>query len=838
MARTFVGREAELERLRAISTRVALDARPHLVTVVGDAGVGKTSLLAAFQERARDVRWLTGRCPPWGRAVTYRPLGDHLRSCLGLAPDAAPEVVTARLAGREALAPLLGLPAAPELESWEVKARLRRAWVAFLEEIRAAGPVTLIVEDLHWAEDALLDLLASTVRDVNGPLLVVATARPELIGRPGGWGEDHATMSTIRLEPLSRAEAQRMLAELTGGLPAQARDAILARAEGSPLFVEELLHSLVDGGVLRREDGGWTVTGPPGRLEVPPTVQAVLAARIDSLPGLEKRALQAASVVGRAFSERAVRELVGAEPAFGLLEQRDFVRRRPAGEREHVFKHELTRAVAYASLTSARRARLHAAFAGWLEAQDPGGDRHAPVLAHHYAEAAAPDAAELAWGEDPAALAALRTSAVRWLRRAGEQAAARHEMNDAAALFRQATGFEAAGPARADLWRAVARASEQAFGMDAFRDALEHVIELVPPGRDRAQLYADLAMRGSNPGTWSRPPSRDTVERWIARALDEGGADAGVRGMALLGRVNLDPATTAAAAEEALAIARSPGHGGMLGPAYRQLAQCATATGRLEDARRWVDHELAIPPELADRSERSLWYMDATFVYLRAGHVAEALRFAHEHEMFASRLSPHHHVHAVGTSLLVRTAVGDWDEAGRLAARAEAAAEANRDTLCDLNWRTRLVGALVMARLGAADEASRLADEAARTIPAHFSLAQEPALLRMALLRDDLDETRHLLDADPGPYAFSDVDYGPARLDGLAAVGDRGRVEAEAPFVLRAGGYGEPFALRALGRVRDDRALVARAAERFTAMGLEWHARETRARLTEVATAP
>ena len=121
---------------------------------------------------------------------------------------------------------------------------------------------------------------------MNGPLLVVATARPELIGRPGGWGEDHATMSTIWLEPLSRAEAERMLAELTGGVPAQVRDAILARAEGTPLFVEELLQSLIDGGVLRREGGRWTVTGPPGRLEVPPTVQAVLAARIDRLPGL------------------------------------------------------------------------------------------------------------------------------------------------------------------------------------------------------------------------------------------------------------------------------------------------------------------------------------------------------------------------------------------------------------------------------------------------------------------------------------------------------------------------------------------------------------------------
>ena len=133
--------------------------------------------------------------------------------------------------------------------------------------------------------------------------------------------------------------------------------------------------------------------------------------------------------------------------------------------------------------------------------------------------------------------------------------------------------------------------------------------------------------------------------------------------------------------------------------------------------------------------------------------------------------------------------------------------------------------------------ARRLEALARRTIPAHFSLPQEPALLRLALVRDDLDEARRLLAANPGPYAWSDVEYDAARLDALAAVGDRGQVEAEAPRLLRAGGYGEPFALRALGHVRDDRALVETAAERFTAMGLEWHARETRARLTEVATA-
>jgi len=145
-----------------------------------------------------------------------------------------------------------------------------------------------------------------------------------------------------------------------------------------------------------------------------------------------------------------------------------------------------------------------------------------------------------------------------------------------------------------------------------------------------------------------------------------------------------------------------------------------------------------------------------------------------------------------------------------------------------MNWRSLLMAALAFARLGDEREARRLEEFAAAIIPPHASLGQEPAYLRLLLQRGDLDEARHVLDADPGAYVWTDVDYQPARLDGLAAVGDTAHVEAEAPPLLRAGGYGEPFALRALGRVRGDGSLVELAAARFEAMGLRWHAHETR----------
>ena len=302
-----------------------------------------------------------------------------------------------------------------------------------------------------------------------------------------------------------------------------------------------------------------------------------------------------------------------------------------------------------------------------------------------------------------------------------------------------------------------------------------------------------------------------------------------MRANTLIARTSLDPVATYDAAKETLEIVKCHGLDALLGPAYRHLAHCATAAGDLEEARRWADRERAVPPDVADRSERTLWYLHATMVYLRLGRIAEADRFAQEHHALATRLSPHHHVHAVGATLLTRTVVGRWEEASCLAAGVEAASVANADTLCDMNWRSLLMAALALARLGDEREARRLEELAGAIVPPHASLGQEPAFLRLLLLRGDLDCAKLVLDADPGPYVWTDVDYGAARLDGLTAIGDRARLEAEAPALLRAGGYGEPFALRALGRARGDRSLTELAVSRFETMGLRWHAEETRA---------
>ena len=387
-SRTFVGRESELAILEATHERVARSARPHFVTLIGDAGIGKTSLVAALRERVgpEPGRWLLGRCRSYGRVNTYRPLGEILRSCVGVGADDPPEVQAERLGNRDELRPLLGLTPETQMEPWEAKTRLTRAWIALLDELADEEPVVMVVEDVHWAEDPLLELLTVTAREASGRLLLIGTARPELTARAQPWREGNANVSQIWLEPLSRDEAECMLDALAEGLPVRAKDAILRRAEGNPFFVEEVLQSWTDRAVLHRTGRGSTAVDLPRRLDLPETIHALIAARIDLLPALEKHALQAASVVGRTFWEGAVRELVAAAtPSFELLEQRDFIRRRRRSsleaEREQLFKHELTRDVAYRSLPTARRARLHASFAEWLERRDAGTGRHAALLA-------------------------------------------------------------------------------------------------------------------------------------------------------------------------------------------------------------------------------------------------------------------------------------------------------------------------------------------------------------------------------------------------------------------------------------------------------------------------
>ena len=432
---TFVGRTEELARLQTAYRRSVELSRPVLVTVLGDPGLGKSRLMRELWERLdgeqpRPLRRI-GRCLAYGDGITYWPLGEVLKE--HVETDSAEEV-RRRLGPHEILGLTLGLDVAGDLHPLAARDRLHAAWVSFLSELAAAQPVVMLIEDVHWAEPPLLELIERIARDATGPLLLLATSRPDFAR---AW-DPRIDGETLLLEPLPpEASAELVESLLAADLPPPVRNLVVERAEGNPFFVEEVLATLIDEGVLQRSDGTWQAA--PGGTELPPgfaipdSVQAVLAARIDLLGEAEKSALQAAAVIGRTFWTGPMYELVpGLEPDLTILESRDFIRRQPAssleGEVEYVFKHALTRDVAYHGLTKARRARLHAEFARWLERIGGGRDEHAPLLAHHYAEAVRPGDVDVAWPDAGPELDALRETAVTWLVRAADAAASRYEL--------------------------------------------------------------------------------------------------------------------------------------------------------------------------------------------------------------------------------------------------------------------------------------------------------------------------------------------------------------------------------------------------------------------------
>jgi hypothetical protein len=841
LRRAFVGRGRELELLQT-AYRTLGDAEPRLLTIIGDPGVGKTRLVRELWEwlaaESPEPLRRTGRCLSYGQGITYWPLAEVLKEHLGILESDSPESVRKRLGRREILALTLGLDVAGDLHPLAARDRLHEAWVEFVTQLVAEQPAVVLVEDLHWAEPELLDLLERLLRDVRGPLLLIATARPELLDARPGWGGARRAASTLELEPLSYEDATRMLGELLAfELPAGEQDIIVERSEGNPFFLEELLATLIDQGVLERVGGSWKPAALPEGFAVPDSVQAVLAARIDLLPPAEKAALQAASVIGRVFWTGPVYELLeGLEPDFRILEERDFVRRRPgssmAGEREYVVKHALTREVAYGSLPKAKRARLHAAFADWLERVGDRRDEYASLLAYHYTEAARPEDADLAWAGAEDELEKLRKRAVTWLGRAAELAAGRYELREALTLLVQALALEADDRARVGLLRQVADMHLLSYEMEPFQSALEEALALGPDRAVAAEIYSGLAEYGlARVYMWKQPPPTELADRWLAAAIELAEPGTEAQASALAVRALAAPEAGAEDAEDALTVAEALGTPRLLLIAYEAKTLVASEAGRFEEACGWADRTLGLLPVVSDPGASAYRLWPVGCAYLRGGRVAEVSPLADDCDRLSQRLTPHDEVHALALRAALLHATAQWEALAGLTTRAEASVGANEDTPCQFNWRSLLVCALGLTHGGEEREARRLEERALANALVAGPPEREPAVLRLALLRGDLEEAERILGLLPpggDPFGF---DNAAARLDALVALSDRGRVEEEAAPFLVGESYTRPFALRALGIVRGDMALTAEAAVRFEAMGLGWHAEETLALL-------
>lgn len=827
----FVGRGGELADLQQAYDRVVSTSQPLLVTVVGDAGVGKTRLVREFWRwLGGDPHWpllRNGRCLSYGHGITYWPLGEVLREHFGILESDPPELVAGRVAGREGLGFTLGLAPPEGMHPLTVRDRLQRSWVGFLQELTSERPAAVLVEDLHWAGDELCDLLKMLAERVAGPVLLVVTARPELFDLRPSWP---AAGLLVRLEALPAVEAERLVGALLGSdCPAPIRELIAERAEGNPFFVEELIATLAGRGVLARRNGGWSFGELPASFSVPDTVQAVLAARIDLLGRTEKAALQTAAAIGRVFWSDPVCQLVeGADPEFGLLQERDFVLRHDRssieGQREWLIRHALTREVAYDSLLKAKRAPLHATFALWLERNSKAEDEHAPLLAHHYAAAVVPEDVDLAWPGREREAEDLRAKAVWWSRRAAELAIGRYEIDQGLVLLRRAVRLETDPAEQATIWQQIGQACALKYDGEGFWLAMQQALDIGGPS---AEVYADLALQSNErAGMWVRQPDWSLVDGWIEQALqlaEEGSRTQGKAFAALALGSDDEPA-----ARSALKIAERLGDLELRCSSLSTLSGIALVQRDFDQACALMDQVMALLPAMSNPDASSGAMLAAVFVYLRSGKLGAAARASAMATEAAAGLTPHHRLHGACWQILLPALTGRWDEVRDQAAEAERVVDANlaAATPCVLTVSILLNCATASALAGDEDEGRRLENKAQRIGMEGNRWYQgwfEPPQLRLALARHELGRVAELM-----PPAF-DWDWEPVStfLDALAALRDRDRIEAEAPKWLHHGTFAEPFALRALGIARADRALVRQALERFEAMGLSWHAEQT-----------
>jgi class 3 adenylate cyclase/tetratricopeptide (TPR) repeat protein len=376
----MVGRDTELATLSEIFEKATSERVCRLATVIGDAGVGKSRLIAEFAGRCGpDSQVVRGRCLPYGDGITFWPLREAARSAAGIGEEEPTDVALAKLravAADEAVAARLASAIGLGGESFPVNEIF---WAArrFLERLGADRPVLMIVDDLHWAEQTFLELVQSLAANVSSaPVMILCSSRQELLEKSPDFGTEEGSVRLV-LEPLTDAAASRVIAALLGGtgLSDQVQAKILEAAAGNPLFVEQLLSKLIDDGTLRRgDDGAWQVAGDLETLEVPPTIHALLAARIDLLAGGERGVIEPASVIGQTFLEAAIADLVpnAARPdvpdCLGSLERKQLVipsEGTGTDDLAYRFGHVLIRDAAYGGLLKRARAELHERFVDW-----------------------------------------------------------------------------------------------------------------------------------------------------------------------------------------------------------------------------------------------------------------------------------------------------------------------------------------------------------------------------------------------------------------------------------------------------------------------------------------
>jgi class 3 adenylate cyclase/tetratricopeptide (TPR) repeat protein len=612
MEAKLVGRDEEIAVLKQTFRRVQSEGRPALASVVGPAGVGKTRLVRELERYVEGlpefIYWRRGRCLAYGN-TSYSALADAIKAQCEILEDDAADVAAKKienalreLFGDTEIAPQVGaLVGAGEQASFS-REDLFDAWRRFLERMAARYPLVLVFEDIQWADEGLLDFIEHVADWAQGPILTVALARPELFETRSSWGGGKRNAASTYLEPLSPEESSAMLNDLlAGGLTPDLSHAIAERSEGNPLYVEEIVRMLIDDGVLRASGAStWEVAKPIAVVELPRSIQGLIATRLDVLPPEEKALLQDAAVIGRIFWAGAVGALSGRAVAdirdpLGRLRVKELILPNDppsfSDEYEFAFRHGLIRDGAYDSLPKSLRAEKHAQVARWAE--ERAGDR-------------APDIAEL--------IATHHLESLRYLEELGDTSSDRADAERAAYRWTRAAGDRAAAlwlPAEAMRWYRIAIRLAETTGASV---------------QDRASLARSLALVsfGSAPVVETEPMYRRALALY-EEAGDERGAGWAQSWLVLnLFQQGRD--------QEALESGRRAierleplGETTELAEALRLLGQFHWRRGNSGEADRYLRRAIDVAGHVNARAVRAAAMHDLGVELSQAGHHDEAL---------------------------------------------------------------------------------------------------------------------------------------------------------------------------------------------------------------------
>ena len=571
----FVGRDDELEVLRRIFARASRDRSVQLVTILGEPGVGKSRLLgefSAFLDEITDlVFWRQGRCLPYGQGITFWALGEIVKAQVGMLDSDTPSEASSKLEValqacvdepserdllKRRLAPLIGL-VSPEAVGAAERAEYFAAWRRFLEAMAIIHPLVIVIEDLHAADRALVEFLEYLLDwSTDVPMLVLCTARPELYERHPGWGARKRNSTTITLSPLSDEEMSRLILALSAPsvLPASLHEIVHERAEGNPLYAEEFVAMLGEQVTTRERGAEPTPVAEIVPVPFPESIQAIIAARLDTLSSEQKQLLQDASVVGKVFWSGALSFMAGIDErvvkqVLHELTRKELVRpARASSVRDQVecsFWHILIRDVAYGQIPRAARAKKHRAMAEWL--QRIAGERvadHAEIVAYHYRQALE--------------------------------------------LTRVAGDLEEAGALEEPSRRFLIMAGDRAMGLDG-RGASEHyqaALELLPPGHpERGNVLGKAGEMAARAGRFAQAEKAYSEAIKELRSLRDlrGAGDTMVKLSNLLWRRG-ETTSSREVLAEAIAVLEQEPPGVELANAYTEMAGHMAVQGRAQEA--------------------------------------------------------------------------------------------------------------------------------------------------------------------------------------------------------------------------------------------------------------